>query len=122
MDLPRTVTLMADVVTVGLSVFAVVALTILTWWRWSLYGLNRQADRRLLLADIVLILAAVEILLDATSDTIGVGPTHEVLHAIAIVCRGGFTAGAFTLVITFPADERRERAIRRTARDRRERR
>ena len=114
---------MADAITVALAIGSVICLLILTWWRWSLYGLNRQADRRLLLADIVLILAAIEILLDAVADVLGPGGgvVRETLHAIAIVCRGGFAAGAITLVITFPADERRERSIRNTARDARKR-
>lgn len=110
----RTTLLMAEWVTVLLALGAAICLIILAVRRYRLFGLHRQADRRLLLADLVLIIGALEILFDAIADTLpDTHPAYPPIHVAALLCRGAFAAGAFTLVVTFPADERRERALRR---------
>lgn len=66
-------------------------------------GLHNPARRRYLLIDIMIVIAVLEILIDAIADQMI--PPQDTLRFLAIIGRGAVTVGVVALLITFPAQE-----------------
>lgn len=87
-----------DVIPLAFSGLAVGGSILLLYSRAKLNGLRNNTRRRYLLIDVLVVIAALEIMVDAIADITG----DPGLGYFATVGRGAVTSGVLALLISFP--------------------
>lgn len=92
-----------DAIPLVLALVAMAASTGLIVYRLRLNGLHSNTRRRYLFMDMLILIAAVEMLIDSLAD---VGDVGDPFRLAATLTRGAVTCGVIALLISFPQYKR----------------